>query len=249
MAQKTLFSKTDGEINSLIDDIKNGDLALPELQRPFVWGNNRVRDLFDSMYQGYPIGYFLFWENDSGEKTSKIGDEEKANKIPKRLIIDGQQRLTALFCIIKNVSVKDKHYEIKKIKIAFNPIAEEFRVTDAATAKNKEFIPDISEVFEKDAWTFTNEYLEHLKSYREEVKIRVDEIVRKLEANEDLKDAEYVICITRLNQIKNPTEDYLQLINKLKERKSMLLPKNDKVLLVKFLETPSDITEAEIGKE
>ena len=70
MQGKTLFSKTDGEINSLIDDIKNGDLALPELQRPFVWGNSRVRDLFDSMYQGYPIGYFLFWENDSGEKNS-----------------------------------------------------------------------------------------------------------------------------------------------------------------------------------
>lgn len=248
MSQKTLFSKTDGEINSLIDDIKNGDLALPELQRPFVWGNNRVRDLFDSMYQGYPIGYFLFWENDSGEKTNKIGNEEKANKIPKRLIIDGQQRLTALFCIIKNVPVKDKDYEIKKIKIAFNPISEEFRVTDAATAKNKEFISDISEVFDKDTWSFTNEYIEHLKVYREEVKLRVDEIVRKLQVNEDLKEAEYVICITRLNQIKDATENYLQLINKLKERKAPLLPNEDKKLLIDFLETPSEITEPEIGR-
>lgn len=248
MSQKTLFSKTDGEINSLIDDIKNGDLALPELQRPFVWGNNRVRDLFDSMYQGYPIGYFLFWENDSGEKTTKIGNEEKANKIPKRLIIDGQQRLTALFCIIKNVPVKDKNYEVKKIKIAFNPITEEFRVTDAATIKNKEFISDISEIFETDTYTFTNDYISQLKIYREEVKLRVDEIVRKLQDNEDLKEPEYVICITRLNQIKNPTENYLQLINKLKERKAAILQNADKELLINFLETPSDITVPEIGK-
>lgn len=248
MDEKTLFSKRDGEINSLIDDIKNGDLALPELQRPFVWGNSRVRDLFDSMYQGYPIGYFLFWENDSGEKTIKIGNEEKANKIPKRLIIDGQQRLTALFCIFRNVEVKDKEYVFKKIKIAFNPTTEDFRVADAATAKNKEFIEDISAVFDKDTWSFTNEYITQLKIYREEVKIRVQEIVSKLKNFENLKEHEYIFCITKLNQIKDTPENILQLITKLKERKAASLAEVDKGLLIDFLENPIDITEAELGK-
>lgn len=248
MDDKSLFTKTDGNLNSLIDDIKNGDLALPELQRPFVWGNNRVRDLFDSMYQGYPIGYFLFWENDSGEKTVKIGDEEKTNKVPKRLIIDGQQRLTALFCILRNVEVKDKDYNIKKIKIAFNPTTEEFRVADAATTKNKEFIADISVVFETDTWTFTNEYIRQLNVYKDELKIRVQEIIVKLQNSVDLKENEYILCITKLNQIKNTPEEFLQLINKLKERKAISLPALEKQLLIDFLQNPVDLSEAELGK-
>ena len=65
-----IFSKIDGAIATLISYIENGDLDLPDLQRPFVWGNNKVRDLFDSMYRGYPIGYFLLWKNNTGEKLN-----------------------------------------------------------------------------------------------------------------------------------------------------------------------------------
>ncbi len=94
-----IFSETSGPISALIGYIENGDLALPELQRPFVWGNNRVRDLFDSMYRGYPIGYFLIWKNGTGEKMMHIGADEKIHKIPSMLLIDGQQRLTVMFPI------------------------------------------------------------------------------------------------------------------------------------------------------
>ena len=104
-----IFSETSGAISTLIQYIENGDLALPELQRPFVWGTQRVRDLFDSMYRGFPIGYFLIWKNNTGEKMVQIGTDNKIHKIPSMLIIDGQQRLTGLYSIIKEKEIKDKN--------------------------------------------------------------------------------------------------------------------------------------------
>jgi len=98
-----IFSETSGSISALIGYIDNGDLALPELQRPFVWGNNRVRDLFDSMYRGYPIGYFLIWKNGTGVKMIHIGADEKIHKIPNMLLIDGQQRLTTIRIILSYI--------------------------------------------------------------------------------------------------------------------------------------------------
>jgi len=82
MSITTKFKKTNGELNTLFDQIDRGELGLPELQRPFVWGNNKVRDLFDSMYQGYPVGYFLFWVNETdGEyKTKQIGENIKISQ-------------------------------------------------------------------------------------------------------------------------------------------------------------------------
>lgn len=45
----------------LVSDIDHGNLGLPDIQRPFVWSNAQVRDLFDSMFRGYPVGFLLFW--------------------------------------------------------------------------------------------------------------------------------------------------------------------------------------------
>ena len=242
-----IFSKIDGAISTLIGYIETGDLALPDLQRPFVWGNNKVRDLFDSMYRGYPIGYFLLWRNNSGEKLTHIGSEDKMHKIPNMLIIDGQQRLTALYSIIKKQEVKDKDYRFRRIKIAFNPVLEEFRVADAATVKNKEYINDISEVFEGSTWQFITNYLAQYRAYVIEITERYKEIVKKVQDGIDLKDAEYIFCITRLNQIKNPTDNITQLIAKLRERKAISLSENHKELFFDFFEKPIEINEDEIS--
>ena len=58
----TLFKEVHYSLGSLIGDIGLGRIGLPDIQRPFVWANAKVRDLFDSMYRGYPVGYFLFWQ-------------------------------------------------------------------------------------------------------------------------------------------------------------------------------------------
>ena len=233
-----IFSETSGAISALIGYIDNGDLALPELQRPFVWGNNRVRDLFDSMYRGYPIGYFLIWKNGTGEKMTHIGADEKIHKIPSMLLIDGQQRLTALYSIIKKTEIRDKNYNFRRIKIAFNPVSEEFRVSDAATKKNKEFIPDISQVFESDTYSFITEYIEQYKIYIKEVTEKLNVIIEKIRSSKVLLEAEYIFCITRLNQLKNPNDNILQLIAKLKERKSLFLTSDLRNLFIDYFSKP-----------
>jgi hypothetical protein len=94
---KTCFKKVDYDLSGLLHYIDIGDIGLPDIQRPFVWSNAKVRDLFDSMYRGFPVGYLLFWENANGNETRQIGLDGKQHSVPSRLIVDGQQRLTALF--------------------------------------------------------------------------------------------------------------------------------------------------------
>lgn len=168
MAQ--VFKTTDYTIGKLIDDIEIGDIALPDIQRPFVWYRkiSKIRDLFDSIYKGFPIGYLLFWENANREDYKNIGFEEKKRKIPRFLIIDGQQRLTALFAVMKNQEVLTPDYEKKKIKIAFKPIDGTFKVGDAATDKDPEYVPNISTLwFEDGAYAIINNFIESLKTKRE----------------------------------------------------------------------------------
>ncbi len=94
------------------------------------WKNAKVRDLFDSMYKGYPVGYLLFWQNVLAESTRTIGSEIK-QKPPRLVIVDGQQRLTSLYAVIKNTPVLRENFESERIQIAFNPLEERFEVADA----------------------------------------------------------------------------------------------------------------------
>ena len=80
-----------------------GQIGLPDIQRPFVWPNTKVRDLFDSMYRGYPVGYLLFWENAAEVGNRTIGSDAK-QLAPSLVIVDGQQRLTSLYAVVKGNS-------------------------------------------------------------------------------------------------------------------------------------------------
>ena len=123
----TLFKEVGYSLSKLIDDIEMGDIGLPDIQRPFVWKNAKVRDLFDSMYRGYPVGYLLFWENQLGEKTKQIGVNQH-QKIPNLLIVDGQQRMTSLYAVMKGIAVVRENYESEHIEIAFRPVDGRFEV-------------------------------------------------------------------------------------------------------------------------
>jgi uncharacterized protein with ParB-like and HNH nuclease domain len=94
---KTCLKRVDYDLSGLLHYIEVGDIGLPDIQRPFVWSNAKVRDLFDSMYRGFPVGYLLFWENAQATGAKVIGLGEKAHTVPSRLIVDGQQRLTSLY--------------------------------------------------------------------------------------------------------------------------------------------------------
>src|SRR5690625_3570603 len=112
---RTLFKEVSYHLSKLIHDIDHGDIGLPDLQRPFVWTNTQVRNLFDSMYKGFPVGYYLFWATDDGGDTRNIGTESKQAKIPRLLIVDGQQRLTSLL-ILNPPAMKNRTYPNEDIK-------------------------------------------------------------------------------------------------------------------------------------
>ena len=93
----------------------------------------------DSLYQGYPIGYVIAWRNPN--VRLKDGSMSEGKKI----LIDGQQRVTALTAAILGQYVINKTYQRVKIKIAFNPITEKFEVQNPAILKDKTWLHDISE--------------------------------------------------------------------------------------------------------
>lgn len=144
---KTCFKRVDYDLSGLLHYLDVGDIGLPDIQRPFVWSNAKVRDLFDSMYRGFPVGYLLFWENAQVNGAKQIGIGDKPHTVPSRLIVDGQQRLTSLYAVFRGKKVLDKDYRERKIEIAFRPRDGSFAVADAAIRKDHEWIPDISELW------------------------------------------------------------------------------------------------------
>lgn len=141
-------------IETLLAWVNSGEIAIPEIQRPFVWDSSKVRDLMDSLYQGYPIGYVIAWKNPN--VRLKDGSLSEGKKI----LIDGQQRVTALTASILGKYVVNKTYERVKIKISFNPIDERFEVQNPAILKDKTWLPDISQAINGDLFEIADQYFE-----------------------------------------------------------------------------------------
>ena len=162
-----IYSVTEFTINHLIEKIDSGELGLPELQRPFIWSDSKVRDLFDSMMRGYPIGYLMLWESPVMDKKKYIGIDAHTNGEPRDVIIDGQQRLTSLYAVMKGKKVINSKYEEKSIVISYNPIINKFEVGDQAKKRDAEWIYNISDLYTSgNSYSFTSQFFERLKDSR-----------------------------------------------------------------------------------
>src|SRR5260221_3524430 len=139
------YSVTPHSIETLLTWVKSGEIAIPEIQRPFVWEPTKVRNLLDSLYQGYPVGYLIAWRN----PTVKLKDGTPS--AGKRILIDGQQRVTALMASLLGREVLTKDYETVRIRIAFHPQEENFEVANPAIRKDSSWIEDVADVFSPDA--------------------------------------------------------------------------------------------------
>lgn len=136
------YSVTPHPIETILTWVKSGEIAIPEIQRPFVWEATKVRNLLDSLYQGYPVGYLIAWRN----HTVKLKDG--TTSAGKRILIDGQQRVTALMASLLGIEVLNDDYETVQIRIAFNPQEEIFEVANPAIQKNVAWLPDVAKVFD-----------------------------------------------------------------------------------------------------
>jgi hypothetical protein len=139
------YSVTPHPIGTLLTWVKSGEIAIPEIQRPFVWEPVKVRNLLDSLYQGFPVGYLIAWRN----PTVRLKDG--SSSAGKRILIDGQQRVTALMAALLGQEVLTKDYDTTRIRIAFHPVEEKFEVSNPAIKKDAAWLPDIAELFAPDA--------------------------------------------------------------------------------------------------
>lgn len=149
------YSVTQSAVTQLLADVKGDKIAIPELQRPFVWDSVKVRDLMDSLYKGYPVGYLITWQS--------VGAKLKGGQVAahQQILIDGQQRITALRAAVAGLPVISKRYKSVRIVIAFNPITEEFATVTPVIGKNPQWISDISEFFNSGSpLSFARRYLE-----------------------------------------------------------------------------------------
>ena len=151
MAQFDVYSTS---VENIIGWIKSGEIAIPEIQRPFVWDATKVRDLLDSLYKGFPVGYIIVWKNPD------IRLKDGTLSTGKKILIDGQQRVTSLQAAIAGEMITDATYKKKRIKIAFNPLTEQFEVCNPAIEKDSKWIPDIAAIFTVgfNQWNYVNQY-------------------------------------------------------------------------------------------
>jgi hypothetical protein len=138
------YSVTPHPIQTLLTWVKSGEIAIPEIQRPFVWDATKVRNLLDSLYQGYPVGYLIAWRN----PTVRLKDGTLS--AGKRILIDGQQRVTALMAALLGHEVLTKNYRTVRIRIAFHPQEHRFEVANPAIRKDPAWLPDVADIFSPD---------------------------------------------------------------------------------------------------
>jgi len=139
--------KTDISVRELVDKVRHGELALPEMQRRYVWPATRVRDLFDSLYRGYPSGTILVWETEEDIETRELA--VRANQAPttsrKLLLLDGQQRITSLSAILGGEPVHVRNRR-RPIDILFNLEHPEGPPIEIMEVDDNDFTADVEDV-------------------------------------------------------------------------------------------------------
>ena len=173
------YTVTPHPIETLLTWVKSGEIAIPEIQRPFVWEATKVRNLLDSLYRGYPVGYLISWRNPA------VKLKDGSSSAGKRVLIDGQQRVTALMAALLGQEVVTKNYEKVRIRIAFNPLTEKFEVANAATVKNAAWISDVAAVFTPGASLFAlvNDYCARNPDTNQDAVFQIIEKLRKITNN------------------------------------------------------------------
>ncbi len=221
---KELYDNIPMEVEDFLKDIKSGKLGLPDLQRPFVWKDNKVRELLDSMLKGFPIGYVMIWSApEDFENVKQIGLNEKNFKRSEDLVIDGQQRLTSLIASMYGIKVRDKRFKERRIRIVFNPLDRTFEVWSNRYEKDPHWINDISKAYEADAnheaTKFRKAFIKQLNEYnlsKDEPELTDDEeiaIEENLNALLDLKDYSLPVLKIRKKADEEDVADIFKRVN------------------------------------
>lgn len=191
-----------------------GVLGLPDLQRPFVWKRSRIRDLFDSLYQGFPAGYFLFWNTKKHVDSHSIG-VGTSDREDQKMIVDGQQRLTSLYAVMKGKPIINENNEEQLIRIAFNPLTEEFTVANASSDNNPAFISNISDIWSsgRGTYDFITAFIQGLESHQEITPDQRSEIASNIQQLENIKNYQFSVLVLSADLDVDVVAEIFQRIN------------------------------------
>ena len=191
-----------------------GKLVLPDLQRPFVWKRSRIRDLFDSLYQGFPAGYLLFWNTKKHVDSHSIGTNT-TDREDQKMIVDGQQRLTSLYAVMKGKPIINENNEEQLIRIAFNPLTDEFMVANASSDNNPAFISNISELWSSDQRTFDyiNAFIQRLEADQEVTSDQRSDIASNIQQLESIKNYQFSVLVLSADLEVDTVAEIFQRIN------------------------------------
>ena len=191
MAEK--YSIEHKTVENILGYIRSEEIAIPEIQRPFVWSGAQVRDLIDSLYKGYPAGYLIVWQNPD------VNLKDGSKSIGKKILIDGQQRVTAMMTAIDGREVLNDEYKLKRVTIAYNPWAGDgescFEVQTPVHLKDKKWIPDIAELFKSDFYDL--EFVENYVAANPSVSGK--EIGKKVKALQQIVNRQVGIIMLEAN--------------------------------------------------
>ena len=215
MSQTTQrFSSETPPIHHLVQEIDMGTLGLPDLQRPFVWKRSRIRDLFDSLYNGFPAGYFLFWSTPKTIDSHSIGSQTEARD-KQKMIVDGQQRLTSLCAVMKGKPIINEDNEVQPIKIAFNPLTEEFSVANVTSDNNPAVISNISDIWAsgKGSYDFINDFIRDLETHQEVNAEQRSSIASNIQQLENIKNYQFSVLVLSADLDVDTVAEIFQRIN------------------------------------
>jgi hypothetical protein len=171
------YSVNQRNVDMILHYIEDGEIVIPEIQRPFVWQSVKVRDLMDSLYQGFPIGYIITWKN----PNVRLKNGEMSGG--KQVLIDGQQRITALMASVLGKEIVDENYKKKRIYIAFNPLEEKFETLTPAIENSSEWISDISDFLKTNSqMSFLREYFAKNSKMSDQERGKAEKNLEKLSA-------------------------------------------------------------------
>ena len=193
-------------IENILSWIRQKSIAIPDIQRPFVWSKADVRDLIDSLYKGYPVGYIITWHNSD---ASIKGGASSQNKV---IMIDGQQRITALRAALEGESVKTKDYTDDKIVISFNPLTEEFKVRDRSTERGAAWIADISTIIRDTAFSTRRFIADYHAKNPELTEEELDEVDGRISRLLNIRNKQVgAIELSALLSIETVTEIFIRI--------------------------------------
>lgn len=154
---------TTQSVQELINDIQKNSYFLPEFQRGFRWTSDQIKKFFQSLYRRYPTGSFLVWKSENPPKVRGTTQSEGGNFT--KLILDGQQRLTTLFTIIKGMPPPWFEGKTPRTDLFFNLETEEFKYYQKTLMSGKREWIGVSAFLQQGIGDFVNNATEEEKGY------------------------------------------------------------------------------------